>query len=115
MIYIKGTLNASVQTNCCPHNMGNTNAHTHMCTQIQNGMKQAKQDGPGDKFPPGRPQIRASPALLWPQAVPDRPVERETYPDSNSVWQGDLETDVLCHWRGAEEEMVSPCAQYMCL
>ena len=23
------------------------------------------------------------------------------------MWQGDLETDVPCHWHGAEEEMVS--------
>lgn len=30
-----------------------------------------------------------------------------TYPDSNTLWQRDLETDVSCHWHGADEEMVS--------
>lgn len=37
---------------------------------------------------------------------PGRPVEWATYPDNNTVWQRDLETDVPCHWRGAGEDMV---------
>lgn len=72
-----------------------------------NGMRQARQDGPGDKFLPGRPHIQASSALLCPQAFPDWPIEWVTYPDSNTLWQRDLETDVPCHWHGADEEMVS--------
>lgn len=52
-----------------------------------NGMRQARQDGPGDKFPPGRPHIQASSALLCPQAFPDWPIEWVTYPDSNTLWQ----------------------------
>lgn len=71
------------------------------------GMRQSKQDIPGDKFPAECPHIPASPALLCPRAFLDWPVEWATQPDSNSVWQGDLETDVPCHWHGTENEMVS--------
>lgn len=66
-----------------------------------------KQDGPGDKFPPGRPHTPASSTPVCPQAFPGWPIEWVTYPDSNTLWQRDLETDVSCHWRGADEEMVS--------
>lgn len=71
-----------------------------------NGMRQARQEGPGDKFPPKRPRIQVSSAPLCPQAFPDRPIEWVTLPDSNTMWQRDLETDVPCHWRDADGEMV---------
>lgn len=45
---------------------------THKCT---NSMRQTRQDGPGDKFPPGRPHIQARSALLCPQAFPGWPSE----------------------------------------
>lgn len=72
-----------------------------------NGTRQARQDRPGDKFPPGRPHTPASSTPLCPQAFPGWPIEWVTYPDSNTLWQRDLETDVSCHWHGADEEMVS--------
>lgn len=49
----------------------------------------------------------ASSTLLCPRAFPGWPIEWVTYPDSNTLWQRDLETDVSCHWHGADEEMVS--------
>lgn len=49
----------------------------------------------------------ASSTPLCPQAFPGWPIEWVTYPDSNTLWQRDLETDVSCHWHGADEEMVS--------
>lgn len=87
---------------------------THGCESLTkhtqtdtNGTRQARQDGPGDKFPPGRPHTPASSTPLCPQALPGRPLEWVTYPDSNALWQRDLETDVSCHWHGSDEEMVS--------
>lgn len=87
---------------------------THGCQSLTkhtltdtNGTRQARQDGPGDKFPPGRPHTPASSTPLCPQAFPGWPIEWVTYPDSNTLWQRDLETDVSCHWHGADEEMVS--------
>lgn len=86
---------------------------THACKSLTkhtqtdtNGTRQARQDGPGDKFPPGRPHTPASSTPLCPQAFPGWPIEWVTYPDSNTLWQRDLETDVSCHWHGTDEEMV---------
>lgn len=87
---------------------------THACESLTkhtqtdtNGTRQARQDGPGDKFPPGRPRTPARSTPLCPQAFPGWPIEWVTYPDSNTLWQRDLETDVSCHWHGADGEMVS--------
>lgn len=77
---------------------------THIDTK---GMRQTSRMDLGTSFRLDALTSESSPALLCPQAFADWPVEWATYPDSNAVWQGDLETDVLCHWRGAEEEMLS--------
>lgn len=84
---------------------------THGCESLtkhtQTDTNGTRQDGPGDKFPPGRPHTPASSTPLCPQALPGWPLEWVTYPDSNTLWQRDLETDVSCHWHGSDEEMVS--------
>lgn len=80
--------------------------HTHTDKQIQMAWGRQSRMDLGTSFRLDA-LIQASPALLCPQAFPDWPVEWATYPDSNAVWQGDLETDVPCHWHGADEEMVS--------
>lgn len=55
---------------------------THACKSLTkhaqtdtNGTRQARQDGPGDKFPPGRPHTPASSTPLCPQAFPGWPIE----------------------------------------
>lgn len=90
-----------------PSDLQNPSVLARLACKHTNGVRQGKRDRPEDKFPAGCTQMPASAALLCPRALLDWPVECATSPDSNSEWQLDLETDVPCHWRGAEEEMVS--------
>ena len=91
-----------------------THTRTHTDKQIQMAWGRQSRMDLGTSFRLDA-LIQASPALLCPQAFPDWPVEWATYPDSNTVWQGDLETDVPCHWHGADEEMVSHVRTVICV
>ncbi|KAJ7986043.1 hypothetical protein DPEC_G00346720 [Dallia pectoralis] len=46
-----------------------------------------------------------APRQQRPEADPERPAERWTHPDSNTQWQEDRETAVLCHWHGVVENI----------
>lgn len=57
-----------------PQTHGRESLTKHTQTDT-NGTRQARQDGPGDKFPPGRPHTPASSTPLCPQALPGWPLE----------------------------------------
>lgn len=90
--------------------------HTHEHKQIQIAWGRQSRMDLGTSFRLDALIFWAGRALLCPQAFPNWPVEWVTYPDSNTVWQGDLETDVPCHWHDAVEEMASRVrTQYICV